>query len=251
MTAAGVLPRDGKVWFTNIPHLWLLEDADGDGVAEKRERVASGFGVRVGFLGHDLHGLRIGHDGRLYFSIGDRGASVTTTEGRKPIRRSTAHPRCELDGSGSRFTIMDCATHRMAFDQFGNLFTGDNNSDGGDPARWVHAVEGGDSGWRIGWQFLNSAPWTTRRGPWLDENVFSGRTRGASHPADRQHRQRPIRLTYYPGTGFGDRYSDMFLSATSRHLSQWHPRDPQRTLWRALHGGETGTGYLECAADRC
>ena len=169
--AAGVLPRDGKVWFTNIPHLWLLEDADGDGVAEKRERVASGFGVRVGFLGHDLHGLRIGHDGRLYFSIGDRGASVTTTDGRKlhTPEYGTIY-RCELDGSGLEVYHYGLRNpQELAFDQFGNLFTGDNNSDGGDPARWVHAVEGGDSGWRIGWQFLNSAPWTTRRGPWLDE----------------------------------------------------------------------------------
>ena len=81
--AAGVLARNGKVWFTNIPHLWLLEDKDGDGKAEQKKSLASGFGVRVGFLGHDLHGLRQGPDGRIYFSIGDRAASVTTLDGRK------------------------------------------------------------------------------------------------------------------------------------------------------------------------
>ncbi len=212
--AAGVLPRDGKVWFTNIPHLWLLEDADGDGVAEKRERVASGFGVRVGFLGHDLHGLRIGHDGRLYFSIGDRGASVTTTEGRKlhTPEYGTIY-RCELDGSGLEVYHYGLRNpQELAFDQFGNLFTGDNNSDGGDPARWVHAVEGGDSGWRIGWQFLNSAPWTTRRGPWLDEKMCFPDGRAAHRiPPIANIGNGPSGLTYYPGTGFGDRYSDMFL----------------------------------------
>ena len=45
--ASGVLARNGKVWFTNIPHLWLLEDKNGDGKADTKQSLASGFGVRV------------------------------------------------------------------------------------------------------------------------------------------------------------------------------------------------------------
>ena len=52
--------------------------------------------------------------------------------------------------------------------EFGNLWTGDNNSDGGDPARWVYLVEGGDSGWRIGWQFIQRP---TARGAWMSERM--------------------------------------------------------------------------------
>ncbi|MBT4226633.1 MAG: glucose dehydrogenase, partial [Verrucomicrobia bacterium] len=139
--AAGVLARYGKVWFTNLPHLWLLEDRDNDGVADSRQSLASGFGVRVGFLGHDLHGLRLGPDGRIYFSIGDRAASVTTLDGRKLHTPETgAIYRCELDGTGLEIFHYGLRNpQELAFDQLGTLFTGDNNSDGGDPARWVHA----------------------------------------------------------------------------------------------------------------
>src|SRR5262245_15887760 len=61
---ASVLPWRGNVYFANIPNLWLLRDSDGDGAAEYRKSLHYGFGVRIGFIGHDLHGLRFGPDGK-------------------------------------------------------------------------------------------------------------------------------------------------------------------------------------------
>lgn len=81
-TGAGVLARGQDIYFTCIPKLWKLVDKDDDGNSDERVVLADGFGVRVAFRGHDMHGLVLGPDGRLYFSIGDRGYHVTTEDGK-------------------------------------------------------------------------------------------------------------------------------------------------------------------------
>ena len=65
-----------------IPSLIRLEDKNHDGLAETRDVVYTGFGVRVALRGHDMHGLAIGLDGRLYWSIGDRGYHLELDDGR-------------------------------------------------------------------------------------------------------------------------------------------------------------------------
>ena len=168
---AGLLARKGDVWYACIPWLWKLRDNDGDGRADRRELLHQGYGVHVGFLGHDLHGLRFGPDGRIYFSIGDRGFNVTTLDNRNLAVPDTGSVlRCNPDGSELEVFASGLRNpQELAFDEFGNLFTGDNNSDSGDKARWVYLVEGGDSGWRIGYQFI-AGP--ISRGPWNEEKLW-------------------------------------------------------------------------------
>ena len=62
--AAGVLYFDGWVYVTAIPHLYRFKDTKGEGVADVQEIVASGFGCHIAYAGHDMHGLRLGPDGR-------------------------------------------------------------------------------------------------------------------------------------------------------------------------------------------
>jgi quinoprotein glucose dehydrogenase len=198
---AGVLARNDDVWFTCIPGLWKLRDLNGDGRAEKRTLLHDGYGVHVGFLGHDLHGLRFGPDGRLYFSIGDRGFNVTTAEGHPLAVPDTGSVlRCNPDGTELEVFATGLRNpQELAFDEYGNLFTGDNNSDSGDRARWVYLVEGGDSGWRIGYQFIESP---NSRGPWNEEKLwhpaFSGQAAYIVPPIANLA-DGPSGLTYDPG----------------------------------------------------
>lgn len=216
--ASGVLARKGSVYFANIPELLLLKDTDNDGVADLKNVLHTGYGVRVGFLGHDLHGLIMGPDGKLYYSIGDRGASLK--QGRRVIDNpeTGAVYRCNPDGSELEIVHVGLRNpQELAFDQYGNLWTGDNNSDGGDPARWVYVVEGGDSGWRIGWQFITSP---NARGPWMSERMCYPDSQVAyALPPVANIANGPSGLAYYPGIGLPARYKEHFFLCDFRGSS--------------------------------
>jgi len=218
---AGVLARKGEVFYTCIPDVWSLKDTDGDGRADVKRSMSTGYGVHVAFLGHDLHGLKMGPDGRLYFSIGDRGLDVTTKEGKHLVAPDTGSVlRCEPDGSNLEIFATGLRNpQELAFDDHGNWFTCDNNSDGGDRARWVHLVEGGDSGWRMGYQYLD---FPTSRGPWNAEKLWHPRWDGQAAyflPPIINLSDGPSGLAHDPGTGLPARYRDHFLLADFRGTS--------------------------------
>lgn len=214
---AGLLVHGRDVYYTCIPSLWLLRDEDGDGRAEVRRELATGFGVHVGYLGHDMHGLRIGPDGKLYFSIGDRGLHVETPRGVLDMPDTGSVLRCNLDGSELELFATGLRNpQELVFDAFGNLFTVDNNSDGGDEARIVHVVEGGDSGWRFHWQWITEP---NLRGPWNDEKLWYPHFDGQAAyivPPVANLTNGPSGLTVNPGTCLPAKYDGHFFVADFR-----------------------------------
>ena len=208
-TGAGVLFHRGSVYYTCIPDLWKLTDTNRDGVADERTSLHFGYGVRYAFRGHDLHGLIVGPDGKIYFSLGDRGYNVVSEGRRWKNPECGAVFRCDPDGSNLEVFAYGLRNpQELAFDDYGNLFTGDNNSDSGDQARWVYVMEGGDTGWRMSYQYLPD------RGPFNREKIW--------HPANAEqpaYVAPPIRnlgsgpsgLAFYPGTGLGDHFRQRFF----------------------------------------
>ncbi|HEX5052736.1 MAG TPA: PVC-type heme-binding CxxCH protein [Planctomycetota bacterium] len=216
---AGVLPVGDDVFFTNIPKLWRLRDDDGDGVADERHVVHDGFGVHTSLIGHDLHGLIVGPDRRLYFSIGDRGFHVQQGDKVFAYPHEGAVLRCELDGSDLEVVHRGLRNpQELAFDQWGDLFTGDNNSDGGDRARFVPIIAGADSGWRIGFQ------WLSDRGAWNREQMWQPRHPGQPAwimPPIVNIADGPSGLAFDPGVGLPERYRDCFFLCDFRGGSSY------------------------------
>ena len=206
-SGAGVLSYRDKVYYTNIPALFELTDSDGDDVSDTRTKLQNGYGVHFAFRGHDMHGLIVGPDGRLYFSIGDRGYNLPD-QGIKNVD-SGAVFRCELDGSNLEVIATGLRNpQELAFDDYGNLFTGDNNSDSGDMARWVYIVPGGDSGWRFYYQYLDD------RGPFNREKIWHANETDVPAyiiPPIENLSDGPSGLEYYPGTGFSEDFKGRFF----------------------------------------
>lgn len=220
---AGVLARKGQVYFTNIPDLYVLKDTKGEHVADEKKSLLTGFGLSVQFVGHDLHGLRMGPDGKLYFSIGDRGFNVKTKEGKQlSYPNEGAVLRCEPDGRNLEVVHRGLRNpQELAFDDLGNLFTYDNNCDAGDRARWVQIVEGGDSGWRGGYQYdtLYAPPGSPKnnRGPWHGDKIWHVPTKDSGPPAWvipplAHFGNGPSGITHYPGIGLNEKYKDHFFA---------------------------------------
>jgi quinoprotein glucose dehydrogenase len=200
--AAGVIARKGELWFAAIPNLWHFKDG-------KKTALHTGFGIRQSYGGHDFHGLRFGPDGKLYMSVGDRGCHIETGGRVVALHDEGGVLRCNPDGSDLEiFAIGLRNPQELAFNDLGDLFTVDNNAnvggDNGETARIVHVVEGGDNGWRIGYQHLPDG------GPWSDEGLWKGDAAYQIPPAGHLAHG-PAGLTHNPGTGLPLKYEGCFL----------------------------------------
>ena len=220
-TGAGLTFLDGSLYYTCIPDLYRLTDADGDGRAEDMESLSTGYGVRFAFRGHDMHGLTRGPDGKLYWSIGDRGYNVTTREG-ETIHKPGTGGVFRMNPDGSELELFAYGMRNpqeLAWSDLGDLFSVDNNSDSGDLARFIHVMEGSDAGWRMNFQYLEDrGPWNRER-MWDPQDLTDETT--ALQPAYilppvENFTDGPSGFAAYPGTGFGADFDGRFFISDFR-----------------------------------
>jgi putative membrane-bound dehydrogenase-like protein len=149
----GLVWHNDALYVMHAPHYTMFKDTDGDGVADVRKDLADGFGPPAGVYGFNDHivtGTRLGMDGYVYVSVGDKGVpkatgadgSTITLEGGGVIRMRPDGTKLELVTSGTRNHL------DVAMDSLDNIFTYDNTDDGlGWWTRFTHHVPTGYYGY--------------------------------------------------------------------------------------------------------
>lgn len=248
--AAGVLAWRGDVYATVIPDLWKLRDTTGDGVADQREALLTGFGVHVAYAGHEMHGLILGPDGKLYWTIGDKGLNVVSKEGKRWLALTMgAVLRCNPDGTDFEVFARGLRNvQQIAFDDYGNLFGVDNDADfKGEKERLLGIAEDSDTGWRSYYQYRGSA-----YNPWMAESmsVPSGSYQPAfMTPALCNYMDGPSGFVRNPGTALNSRYrGSFFMTGFSAGFIYSFNLEPDGAGFRMTdsHVVDKGPAYVGC-----
>jgi putative heme-binding domain-containing protein len=142
----GVLWHDGAVFTASPPSLWRLEDADGDGVADRRRELVTGW-VLTG-VADELHGPSLGPDGRIYWFCG-RFPHEIRRPGGPVIRKGRAPLILRVRPDGRDIEVLSGAHGnpvKAAFTPEGEpLVCGTWSGGNGDRQDVIiHCVEGGD-----------------------------------------------------------------------------------------------------------
>ncbi len=144
-----------KVYVCQSPDILVFEDKDGDGKADgPPKKLLSGF---RGFdHDHGVHGIFIGPDDRLYFSVGDQGVGGLQSSDGKGKKwtsndtdcRAGTIWRCDLDGKNLELIAHNFRNeYEPCMDSFGNLWVSDNDDDGNEQTRICYVMPGGDYGY--------------------------------------------------------------------------------------------------------
>lgn len=120
--AAGVVPWKGGVYVAAPPDIWYFRDDDGDGVADTKRKVFTGFGTgnQQGMLNNLVFGL----DHQIYGATAPNGGQIRRVD-------NPDAPAVDVAGRDFRFnprdesfeTVTGTVQFGNTFDDFGNRFT--------------------------------------------------------------------------------------------------------------------------------
>src|SRR5262245_46969171 len=205
------------VFVCQSPDILLFEDKDGDGKADgPPKKFLSGF--RGIDHDHGVHGINIGPDGKLYFTVGDQGVDGLQSsdgKGRKWKSNNTDCQagtvwRCDMDGTNLELIAHNFRNnYECCVNSFGEVWLSDNDDDGNQQTRICHVMPGGNYGY-------------FPRGPgqshWHEEQP------GIVHKTLRTGFGSPTGICFYEGTLLPEKYRGQLLhtDAGPRELRCFH-----------------------------
>ncbi len=214
-----------KVFVCQSPDILLFEDKDGDLKADGPPKK-----FLTGFRGidhdHGVHGINIGPDGKLYFTVGDAGVQnlqASDSKGPKFTSNSTDCRagtvwRCDMDGKNLELIAHNFRNnYECCVNSFGEIWLSDNDDDGNQQTRICHVMPGGNYGYHP-------------RGPgqshWHEEQP------GIVHKVLRTGFGSPTGICFYEGNLLPKKYHGQLLHTDAG------PRE-----FRCFHLKPKGAGY--------
>ena len=198
---------DGKgqrVFVCQSPDILVFEDKDGDLKADgPPKKFLTGFG---GFdHDHGVHGLNIGPDGKLYFTVGDGGLTGLQSsdgKGKKWVTNTTDCQkgtvwRCDADGTNLELIAHNFRNnYECCVNSFGEVWLSDNDDDGNQQTRICFVMPGGNYGY---------GPRGPGQSHWHEEQP------GIVHKTLRVGQGSPTGITFYEGALFPKKYQGALL----------------------------------------
>ncbi|HET9487193.1 MAG TPA: PVC-type heme-binding CxxCH protein [Chryseosolibacter sp.] len=170
--ALGICVLGNKIYVSCSPNVFVFTDENGDDVPDKKEVLFTG--IQGEQHDHGMHTFTFGHDGRLYFNMGNEGKLLLTASGDtvvdvhgrkvvtngKPFRQGMAL-RMDMDGSNVEVLGHNFRNnYELAVDPYGTVWQSDNDDDGNKGVRINYVMEQGNYGFT---DEMTGAGWRARR----------------------------------------------------------------------------------------
>ncbi len=170
--AYGLVPARGGVIVACAPDIVFLADRDGDGVAEVRETLFTGFGT--GELERGINAPQWAGDGWIYFGRGWGGGPITGPKLASPVTLPNTDFRIRADGSAIEPLTGGTHTFGFAMTEAGDRFTVNTTVPGIyiAPLPWRYLVRNPDAaassleaatGDRRAYSISKPHPWRSKR----------------------------------------------------------------------------------------
>lgn len=170
--ALGICVLGNKVYVSCSPNVFVFTDDNGDDVPDKKEVLFTG--IKGEQHDHGMHTFIFGHDGKMYFNMGNEGKMLLTAAGDtvvdvhgrkvvtngKPFRQGMA---LRMDTDANNVEVLGHNfrnNYELAVDPYGTIWQSDNDDDGNKGARINYVMEQGNYGFT---DEMTGAGWRARR----------------------------------------------------------------------------------------